>query len=144
MAESPEFKPIQCLCTNLKKTSRLVARVYDAALESTGINAIQYSILMNVYKYQPLALPKLAERLDMERTTLYRALDILEKHGFVKITEGDEGVTKYVSLTADGKSVTLKAEAKWKKIQDEFVDENGVNRLNQINKMLSEIREHFK
>lgn len=142
--ETQEFRPIKCICTNLKMASRLVTRVYDSALESLGINVIQYSILINIYRYQPLALSVLAQRLEMDRTTLYRALDILEKYGHIKTTASDEGVSKFVQLTPQGKTLTLKAEGIWKKLHQEFIDTFGENKLQQFNKNLESIRKHYK
>ncbi|WP_413559443.1 MarR family winged helix-turn-helix transcriptional regulator [Bdellovibrio sp. HCB209] len=124
--------------------SRVAVRAYDSTLEDVGINVIQYSILINTHRMEPVPLARLAERLEMERTTLYRALAILEKNCWVKIVSEGEGISKSVSLTSSGTILTKKAETKWKKLHEAFVKKFGQDGLEQFNEMLSEVREYFK
>ncbi|ATB32339.1 MarR family winged helix-turn-helix transcriptional regulator [Melittangium boletus] len=143
-ASQPDLKPIQCVCTNLKMASRVVGRAYDLALEESGVNVIQYSILINVSRYQPISQMRLAEHLEMERTTLYRALDILEKKGLVASESNGEGVAKVVRLTARGTDVTSAAARKWNLMHEGFLSKFGPRRLKELNALLGEVRDHFK
>ena len=119
--QSQELEPIQCVCTNIKMTSRAVGRAYDAAVEEAGVNVIQYSILINISRYQPIEQMRLAEHLEMERTTLYRALDVLARRKLIKITPA-EGLSKAVELTEKGHEVTKEAQKKWKGLHQGFVE----------------------
>ncbi|QDK39372.1 MarR family winged helix-turn-helix transcriptional regulator [Bdellovibrio sp. NC01] len=140
---SQELEPIQCVCTNIKMTSRAVGRAYDAAVEEAGVNVVQYSILINISRYQPIEQMRLAEHLDMERTTLYRALDVLARRKLVKISPAD-GLSKVVELTEKGKEVTKDAQKKWKGLHQGFIDKFGMKQLEQLNELLQDIRNHFK
>lgn len=123
--------------------SRRVGRTYDVALEATGVNIIQYSILINISRYEPIALMELAAHLEMERTTLYRAVDVLEKAGLVATRSSGDGVAREVSLTARGRKVTADAQARWKRLHEGFVAKFGAERLRELNDLLAEVRDHF-
>ena len=124
--------------------SRTVGRRYDEALKGSGVNVVQYSILINTRRYEPIAQMELADHLDMERTTLYRAIDLLEKRGLVVSEAMGEGVAKSVRLTAKGRKVTADAEARWREVHDGFVAVFGPEKLDSLNQMLASVREHFR
>jgi DNA-binding MarR family transcriptional regulator len=138
------LKKIRCACTSLKMASRVVSRGYDLAIESSGLNVTQYSILTNISRYQPISQMRLSEHLDMERTTLYRSLDILEDKGWVKVQPTGEGLTKVVELTAKGKELTAAAGVKWKVVHDKFVAKFGSEKWDELAEMLDEVRDYFK
>ncbi|WP_413582864.1 MarR family winged helix-turn-helix transcriptional regulator [Bdellovibrio sp. HCB288] len=143
-AKANDFQPIQCVCTNIKMASRVVGRAYDSATESSGVNVIQYSILVNISRYEPIEQMRLAEHLDMERTTLYRALDLLAKRKLIRTKAADHGVTKLVELTPKGKEVVSEAQKKWKSLHNGFIDKFGTDQLELLNQLLKNAREHFR
>ena len=104
------FKKIHCACTNLKMASRVVGRAYDSALASSDLTSTQYSILITIFRYQPVSQMSLADLLEMERTTLYRAVHILEKRGWVKSTSSGGGITKILELTTSGEKINSSPE----------------------------------
>lgn len=147
MPKKFDEKPLRqspCVCTNLKMASRVATRGYDQALEELGINITQYSILVNVLRYQPISQMRLAEHLDAERTTLYRALDILENRGLLKTTASGKGLTKVIELTIQGKELTMKAQKKWSAVQSRFIKEYGADKWNQLSSLLEDLRDLFK
>lgn len=143
-AKRSERKPIQCVCTNLKMASRLVGRTYDNALAAAGINVVQYSILINVSRYEPIAHMELASHLEMDRTTLYRAVAVLEKHGLLTTQPTGAGAAEALSLTAQGSKVTARAQQIWSGLHDGFVERFGAERLAALNAMLAEVRAHCR
>lgn len=139
-----DLQPIQCICTNIKMASRVVGRAYDSAIESSGVNVIQYSILVNISRHEPIEQMRLAEHLDMERTTLYRALDLLAKRKLIKTKVSDQGVAKLIELTPKGKEVVSEAQKKWKSLHNGFIDKFGADQLQLLNDLLRSAREHFR
>ncbi|NYT39282.1 MarR family transcriptional regulator [Sphingomonas sp. R-74633] len=105
-----------CACTMLRKATRAVARVYDEALAGHGMTTAQFSILRKISRAQPLALSRLAEQLEMDRSSLYRALAPLEKLGWVTVRAGS-GRTKLATLTPAGHAAMTGAEPDWEKVQ---------------------------
>lgn len=100
----------------LRKASRAVARAYDEALAAHGMTTAQFSILRHVSRVEPLALSRLAEQLEMDRTSLYRALSPIEKHGWVSVKPGS-GRTKLATLTPAGRAAMRAAEPDWEAVQ---------------------------
>lgn len=116
--------PSACACTLLRKASRVIGRVYDEALASHGMSIGQFAILRHISRGEPLALSRLAEQLEMDRSSLYRALTPLEKRGWVRTAAG-EGRSKCASLTSEGKAAMHAAEPDWSAIQHRVEDEAG-------------------
>lgn len=132
-------QPIQCLCTQLKKTARMIGRCYDQDLEPLGINITQYSILINILRYQPIAQIELADHLGMERTTLYRALAVLQKHDLLQLHRRSQGVIKEATLTPKGEELTRQAQSIWRQRQDQIQQQFGPQFMDQLAQTLEQI-----
>ena len=139
-ADNPSPRPevIHCACTNLKIASRRVGRVYDAALASLTLNSIQYSILVNIGRRDRVLTIALAELLGMERTTLYRAVAILERRGLVRSEPVGKGRTLQLQLTNAGRALATQAKEAWQGVQNRFVRQFGIGRWA---KFLNELHE---
>lgn len=72
-----------CVCTQLRRTARLISLVYDEALAPAGVTVTQYALLARIGRTAGLSRTALAAQLGMERTTLTRNLGPLERAGFV-------------------------------------------------------------
>jgi len=116
--------PTTCACTMLRKASRVIGRVYDEALAGHGMSIGQFAILRHIARGEPLALSRLAEQLEMDRSSLYRAIAPLEKRGWVR-TEAGEGRSKCASLTPEGRAAMHAAEPDWAAIQLRVEEEAG-------------------
>ncbi|MDD2717677.1 MAG: MarR family winged helix-turn-helix transcriptional regulator [Candidatus Wallbacteria bacterium] len=138
------LQKIQCACTNLKMAARVVGRAYDKALAVAGLNSTQYAILINVSRYQPIPQMRLTEHLDLERTTLYRAVDILEKKGYLKTTPTGEGMAKVIELSPQGEDITARAMHEWETLQQSFISSFGADKWAEFTEMLEAIRQHFR
>src|SRR5438093_13256284 len=108
---------IQCACTNMKMAARVVGRAYDQALAPSGLNATQYAILVNVDRYQPISQMGLADHLGLERTSLYRAADLMEENGWLRSRALGEGTTRVLELTAAGRERLEAARPCWVAMQ---------------------------
>jgi DNA-binding MarR family transcriptional regulator len=134
---------VKCACTSLHRAARVVGRAYDEALASSGLNATQYAILVNVERYQPVSQMDLARHLELERTTLYRAAAILERHGWLHAVETGEGVAKALTLTRAGARRVAAAKHEWEKIQDGFIEAFGASEWDKFLSTLDKLRGHF-
>jgi DNA-binding MarR family transcriptional regulator len=140
---SPETTRIECACTNLKMTARVVGRAYDDALSSAGLNVTQYAILVNVGRHEPISLMRLADMLGLERTSLYRAVALMEEKGWLRAESLGEGNTHVVALTQAGAKLLSTARPLWDKTQADFVRHFGRERWDGFLSTLAEIRDHF-
>jgi DNA-binding MarR family transcriptional regulator len=134
---------IRCACTSFKMTARVLGRAYDEALAPSGLNATQYAILVNVDRYQPISQMDLADHLGLERTSLYRAVELMEKKRWLRTTPLGEGVTKLVELASSGETRLAQARPLWEGAQAPFVRKFGKERWDALLDVLEEIRGHF-
>lgn len=118
-----------CACTMLRRASRALAHAYDEALAPHGMTTAQFSILRSIARGEPLALSRLAEQQEMDRTSLYRALAPIEKHGWVLVAPGGGGRTKLVALTPEGRAALAAAEPDWEALQLRVETDMGMELL---------------
>jgi DNA-binding MarR family transcriptional regulator len=112
-----EIARMECTCFNLRKATRLVTQAYDEALRPAGIRSTQFTILALVRGRGPLALRELAEALVVERTTLTRNLNPLERDGLVASRPGADQRVREISLTRKGQKSLDQAYPLWKQTQ---------------------------
>jgi len=114
--------PQACACTALRKASRAVTRLYDERLAAHGLTTTQFAILRHLARAEgELPLSRLAERLVMDRTSLYRTLTPLTRQGWVTVANGD-GRTKLAHLTEAGRTAMHDAEGDWHAAQGDLLD----------------------
>jgi DNA-binding MarR family transcriptional regulator len=141
--EPIQFAKIQCACTNLKMAARTVGRAYDVALASLDLNTTQYAILVNIERYQPIPQMQLASHLKLERTTLYRAVDLLKRKKWLFTTGVNDGVSHALQLTPLGQQTIRAAKIAWEKVQAEFIRSFGHQRWAEFLSTLEEIQDYF-
>lgn len=112
-----QYSDQPCICTLLRKASRAVTRLYDERLAAHGLTVTQFAILRNLARHGDLQLNHLAERLVMERTSLYRTIAPVERAGWIAIEQID-GRAKIARLTAAGRDVMERAESDWSSAQE--------------------------
>ncbi|MES2289741.1 MAG: MarR family winged helix-turn-helix transcriptional regulator [Pseudomonadota bacterium] len=113
-----------CVCTTLRKASRAVTRAYDEGLADSGMTITQFAVLRNLDRQGAMPLSRLAELLVMDRTSLYRLIAPLERHGWVSVADG-AGRAKLASITDAGRAAMLAATPAWEKVQDGLVGAMG-------------------
>jgi DNA-binding MarR family transcriptional regulator len=109
-----------CTCYRLRKAARVASRVYDRHLAPAGINIGQFGVLLTIESMQAASISKVADVLDMERTTLTRNLMPLERSGYVVIGPGRDKRSRAVRLTAAGAKLISMARPLWRSAQDEM------------------------
>lgn len=114
-----------CLCNEVKKLSRLLGRIYDAALAPTGINITQLSVLRVIARLPNETMAHIAEALEMDRTTFYRAVAPMLRDGWLKPLEGADDRSKSVALTTEGKRLLAQAEKQRSAVQKQVVSAYG-------------------
>ena len=127
-----------CACTALRKASRAVTRLYEESMAGTGMTIIQFSILRHLARSGGLPLMELADRLVMERTTLYRALNPLRRQRWVALSEG-EGRAKTATLTVRGRQAMTAATPAWEAAQGRLLGQLGHNEWTQIESSLARL-----
>ena len=117
-----------CTLANVRKASRAISQVYDAALQPADIKATQFTLLATLSKQGPLPLSQLANHMVMDRTTLTRNLQPLVKRNLVAIASGEDRRVRNVDLTPKGKRLLALALPLWRSAQTRLVDGLGRDR----------------
>src|SRR5260370_8004951 len=79
----------RCACANIRRTDRVITQIYDEMLAPSGLNAPQFSLLATLAEAAPVTIHRLAQIMDIDRTTLTRNLDGLTKQHLVRNEEGE-------------------------------------------------------
>jgi DNA-binding MarR family transcriptional regulator len=108
-----------CACQKVRLAARAVTRAYDEALRPIGLRSTQFTVLVAASVGAGIPLNKLATILGLERTTLTRSLDGLEKEGLIEVERAD-GRTRHVVLTQRGKDRLDLALPLWNQAQQNF------------------------
>jgi DNA-binding MarR family transcriptional regulator len=121
MAESTRV-PRPCACTTVRRASRVLARAFDAALEPTGLNVTQLAVLRAVQRHPGEPLLRVAEDLCMDRTSLYRAVTLMQRDGWLTTCAGHDARSRAAELTARGLRVLEAADPAWGRTQTAIID----------------------
>jgi len=107
-----------CFCNRLRSASRAVTRVYDAALKPVDLKVSQLSVLTAVkLGGGALTIVDIAERLAMDRSTLSRNFEPLERRGLVVVGPEERHRARRVALTEAGAALLEAAYPLWKGAQ---------------------------
>ena len=113
-----------CKCLKIRKVSRLVTQLYDRKLQALGLKITQFSILSFIATSGQKNLIKLANELQMDRTTLTRGLEILKKKKFIKNVTKKDSRKRIVILTEDGLNILDKAIPLWMEAEEAILEES--------------------
>jgi len=138
-ADTPQ-KLEQCNCLAIRQAARHVTQFYDQYLAPSGLRTTQFSILAKLQAHGPLSINGLAEHLVMDRTTLGRNIQPLEREGLIEVASGraDRRV-KEVHLTKAGAVRMRAAMAGWKEAQARFEDAFGRKRSSDLRGLLRDV-----
>ena len=128
-----------CASFNLRRTARAVTRLYDLALQKSGIRSTQFTILIGIAKTQPASIGALADLLLIDRTTLARSLRLLKKEGIVEISDRSTMRQRFLTLTPHGAEVLTRALPEWRKAQERFLQAVGPDHWGVLRRELEDL-----
>jgi DNA-binding MarR family transcriptional regulator len=138
LADQATLAAVQrCTCFNLRKAARAVTQLYDEHMRPTGLRATQFSLLMVVLGARKVSMSDLAELAVLDRTTLKRNLELLEREGLVRIQPGEDARVREVSLTAAAQKKLASALPYWTRAQHQVTRKLGQTRSDQLLSNLS-------
>ena len=127
-----------CICVNLRRVARAMTALYDEALAPAGIKVTQFSLLRAVQRNEPAAIGTLSEELDLDRTTLARNLNPLQREGLIELAAGDDRRVTEVRLTRRGRSAVEKALPLWREAQASLGERFSADRVAQLRAIAAE------
>ena len=127
-----------CICNNLRRAARLVTNYYDKLLEPVGLRMSQATVLVVLYLAGDQTISEMAEKLELDRTTLARNLKPLAHQGLLTIAPGGDQRTRVVALTPEGEAALLKLLPLWEQTQAYMVEGIGEANASLLLTQLSE------
>ena len=108
----------QCIAFCVRKASRVMTAYFDEVLSDIGLKSTQLSILVTLANIGPVGMAALAEKLNLEQSTLSRNLKPLDKGGFISTRQSVQGRGKEAFLTQLGLRIVEKAIPRWEDAQN--------------------------
>ena len=123
---------VPCACTLVKKLSRVLGRTYDEPLAGTGINITQLAVVRCIVRRAGEPLSHIAEELEMDRSSLYRAIAPMVRDGWLEVKAGADARSRSAKVTRNGDRVLAKAGSEWDKVQDHLIGTFGKDSWNAL------------
>lgn len=108
----------ECHCLAARRNSRAMTRLFEAKLRPHGLRATQFSILAALALKGSTPVGELAALLDLERTTLTRSANLLERNGWIASAPSEDARQHFVHLTKAGRRKLEGAFPDWQKMQN--------------------------
>ncbi|HEX6566390.1 MAG TPA: MarR family winged helix-turn-helix transcriptional regulator [Chthoniobacterales bacterium] len=121
-----------CVCLNLRSAARVVTQFFDAEIRRHGIRPTQRTILMALGGQESWTMAALSDWLGMDRTTLLRNLQPLQRDGMVETVGGGRGERVELSISAKGREKMRESERAWRSAQSAAVKTLGEPRWSTI------------
>src|SRR5215472_16607929 len=118
----------ECTGQGLRRATRTVARIYDEILAPSGLRGTQFSLLIALSFFKEAPLLRVAEELNLDRTTLTRNLQPLERAGLVASSPGTDQRVRLLRLTDAGQRALQRAYPLWEEAQEKVVKALGQRR----------------
>ncbi|MCB1916732.1 MAG: winged helix-turn-helix transcriptional regulator [Rhodocyclaceae bacterium] len=131
------LEPLPCTGARLRRLGRRTTVFYEQYLRPLGLRLTQYSVLVHLGS-APQALLELAERLEMDRTTLTRSLRPMIDRGWVVVSRGSDARLRLLSLSPDGLALRERARGQWARAQLALEAVLGREFTAQLNQALEE------
>jgi len=109
-----------CLCLQVQRTARALARRFDDAFRPLQLTHGQFSLLTALNRPEPTGMGSVAALLAMDRTTLTANLKPLERRDLVKVTiDKADKRGRRLALTAAGRALLAAAAPIWRRTHAE-------------------------
>lgn len=107
----------KCLVLNTVSAARILLRRYDQELKAYGVTVQQFALLSLIRMHPSEPVAGLAHRVALDRTSLTRNLDLLEKKGLVQRVAGAGNARRCV-LTPAGERLQDELHREWLRAQN--------------------------
>lgn len=107
----------KCACTRVRRAARVLTRLYDEALTTTGLNIAQFALLRAVGRLEAPSLSELAEEMALDRSTLGRNVLVLQRMRLLDVSEGDDLRARRITMTARAQRLVNSCLPMWEDAQ---------------------------
>lgn len=117
---------------HVRRAARFLGTYYDEYLRPAGLKSTQFTLLNEIYLNASITIGQVAERLGVDRTTLNRNLNLLERKKFVVSVAGEDLRMRLLAVTPKGEKALKSALPLWQLAQSRVEDLFGKHLHNLI------------
>lgn len=114
-----------CACTTVKKLSRVLGRFYDSNISPAGVNITQLAVLRCIARRSGEPLIRVAEEMEMDRTSLYRAIAPMIRDGWLVSADASRARFRTARVTKKGHQLLVDANKYWATVQRNVIGKFG-------------------
>jgi DNA-binding MarR family transcriptional regulator len=130
---------LRCLASRTRLLGRVITSIYDDQLRNVGLTTAQMTILAALEHTGGVQPGALCEALKLDKSTLSRNVDRMERNGWIKKRDGPDARSHRLELTESGRSKLAAAVPHWRKAQElaeEELGRGGVETLTRVSKRM--------
>src|SRR6201989_3377257 len=126
MANTSTDASAECNCLAVRQAARYITQFYYQHRPAAGLRTTQYGILAKLKRHGPMSINALAAELVMDRTTLGRNVQPLERDGLIAVeADPSDRRSKILRLSKSGDVRFQRARNGWAQAQQEFEEAYG-------------------
>ena len=130
-----------CYCLKFRTASAEVTKYYDSVLAPCGVTVRQYSLLRYISEFGQCSVKELADRADLDRSTLSRSLKPLLHQGLVVDQKATGERRSTLELSEAGERTLGQGRRLSEEAQNSFMERLGRERLVQLDNVLDSVKE---
>lgn len=130
------YKKQECVGARLRRLSRIVDGYYRKCLVDFNITENQMTVLFVLSVSGKIEQGKIGEKLKLGRSTVSRAVRLLEKQNLIERTAA---YRPEVELTKQGEKLVKKLNPVWEEVMDELTAKLGDNGMQIIGELESKL-----
>jgi DNA-binding MarR family transcriptional regulator len=139
LKETADEIALACLASRTRLLSRVITSIYDDALRNAGLTSAQMTILVALEHTGGIQPAALCEALKLDKSTLSRNADRMERNGWIAKTPGADARSHNLKLTEAGRRKLKDAIPYWRTAQaaaEETLGKRGSDTLYRVSKRL--------
>ena len=118
-----------CYCINYRRAANTLTKYYDAAFAPIGLTGNQFFLLNSIQQLGSCNKSELAQYTSLDRTTIIRNLNTLEKKELVEPAPGASRRSSAIQLSETGSKAFMAGLGIWQKLQEEVQQVLGEGNL---------------
>lgn len=118
-----------CYCINYRRAANTLTKYYDAAFAPIGLTGNQFFLLNSIQQLGSCNKSELAQYTSLDRTTIIRNLNTLEKKELVEPAPGASRRSSVIQLSETGRNAFMAGLNIWNKLQAEVQEVLGEGNL---------------
>lgn len=128
-----------CYCLKVRNANNHITAFYDRMLEQSGVTIRQYSLLLNISRAESLNVRELADKSNLDRSTLARNLKPLFTKELIQDLKLPKARDSKLKLTDKGMKTLIQAQDLWEEAQGTVIKKLGYDKLAMLDIVLKEL-----